>query len=462
MRLRRERGTSVESETGRSLTCKRRGPGRRVWRARALVAHSGLYLGPPRVSPYELFIGLRYTRARQRTRFISVISIISIVGIALGMTVLITVLSVMNGFQQEIRTRILGVASHVQVSGADNRLTDWQAVAAIAAKNPQVVASAPYVSAQGLLSNGSAVRGVFIRGVDPAREELVSALGRHMKAGRLEALRPGEFGVVLGSELARALGVATGDKVVLIAPQGQVTPAGIMPRLRQFAVVGVFSVDHFEYDSGLALLHIEDAQKLFRLEDAVSGVRLKLKDLFKATQVAYELSGALGPGVYVSDWTMQNANFFRAVQIEKRMMFLIVFLIIAVAAFNIISSLVMAVKDKQSDIAILRTLGAAPGSITKIFLVQGALIGVVGTALGLLGGISLALNVDVVVPFIERVFGVHFLAKDVYQITELPSDLQMPDVILTAAVSLILSLLATIYPSYRAAKVNPAEALRYE
>ena len=427
------------------------------------MAHSGLYFSTlPRVSPYELFIGLRYTRARQRTRFISVISIISIVGIALGMTVLITVLSVMNGFQQEIRTRILGVASHVQVSGADNRLADWQAVATVAAKNPEVVASAPYVSAQGLLSNGSAVRGVFIRGVDPAREEQVSDLGQHMKAGRLEALRPGEFGIVLGIELARALGVATGDKVVLIAPQGQVTPAGVMPRLRQFTVVGVFSVDHFEYDSGLALLHIEDAQKLFRLEGAVSGVRLKLHDLFKATQVAYELSAALGPGVYVSDWTMQNANFFRAVQIEKRMMFLIVFLIIAVAAFNIISSLVMAVKDKQPDIAILRTLGAAPGSITKIFLVQGALIGVVGTALGLLGGISLALNVDVVVPFIERVFGVHFLAKDVYQITELPSELQLPDVILTAAVSLVLSLLATIYPSYRAAKVSPAEALRYE
>lgn len=409
-----------------------------------------------------MFIGLRYTRARQRTRFISVISIISIVGIALGMTVLITVLSVMNGFQREIRTRILGVASHVQISGADNGVTDWQSIAAVAGRNDQVVASAPYVSAQGLLSNGSAVRGVFIRGIDPALEEKVSELGQHMRAGTLESLRSGEFGIVLGQELARSLGVAPGDKVVLIAPQGQVTPAGIMPRLRQFTVVGIFSVDHFEYDSGLALMHIEDAQKLFRLEGAVTGVRLKLKDLFRATEVAYELSGQLGPGMYVSDWTMQNANFFRAVQIEKRMMFLIVFLIIAVAAFNIISSLVMAVKDKQSDIAILRTLGAAPGSITKVFLVQGALIGVVGTALGLLGGVSLALNVDVVVPFIERVFGVKFLAKDVYQITELPSELLMPDVVATAVVSLVLSLLATIYPSYRAAKVNPAEALRYE
>jgi len=435
----------------------------RVWRSAGLVAHSGLpYRHGHAVSPYELFIGLRYTRARQRTRFISVISIISIVGIALGMTVLITVLSVMNGFQREIRTRILGVASHVQISGADNRIGDWQAIAQAASRNEQVVAAAPYITAQGLLSNGSAVRGVFIRGVDPALEEKVSDLGEHMRAGRLEALRSGEFGIVLGQELARSLGVATGDKVVLIAPQGQVTPAGIMPRLRQFTVVGIFSVDHFEYDSGLALMHIEDAQKLFRIEGAVTGVRLKLKDLFRATQVAYELSAQLGPGVFVSDWTMQNANFFRAVQIEKRMMFLIVFLIIAVAAFNIISSLVMAVKDKQSDIAILRTLGAAPGSITKIFLVQGALIGVVGTALGLLGGISLALNVDVVVPFIENLFGIKFLAKDVYQITELPSELLMPDVVFTAAVSLVLSLLATIYPSYRAAKVNPAEALRYE
>jgi lipoprotein-releasing system permease protein len=414
------------------------------------------------VSPYELFIGLRYTRARQRTRFISVISIISIVGIALGMTVLITVLSVMNGFQREIRTRILGVASHVQISGADNRIADWQSVAATASRNEQVVAAAPYVSAQGLLSNGSAVRGAFIRGIDPALEEKVSDIGQHMRAGTLEALRPGEFGIVLGQELARSLGVAPGDRVVLIAPQGQVTPAGIMPRLRQFTVVGIFSVDHYEYDSGLALMHIEDAQKLFRLEGGVSGVRLKLEDLFRATQVAYELSAQLGPEYYVSDWTMQNANFFRAVQIEKRMMFLIVFLIIAVAAFNIISSLVMAVKDKQPDIAILRTLGATPASITKIFLVQGALIGIVGTALGLLGGISLALNVDVVVPFIEQVFGIKFLAKDVYQITELPSELLMPDVVSTAAVSLVLSLLATIYPSYRAAKVNPAEALRYE
>ena len=414
------------------------------------------------MSSYELFVGLRYTRARQRTRFISVITLISIVGIALGMTVLITVMSVMNGFQREIRTRILDVASHVQISGAGNQLSDWQAVARRAARNPQVEAAAPYVSAQGLLTNGSAVRGAFIRGVAPQLEQSVDDIGRHMKRGRLDDLKPGGFGIVLGIELARALGVLPGEKVVLVAPQGQVTPAGIVPRLKQFTVVGIFGVDHYEYDSGLALVNIEDAQKLFRFNDAVSGVRLKLKDLFQASVVAHALAQELGPGLYVSDWTMQHANFFRAVQIEKRMMFLIVFLIIAVAAFNIISSLVMAVKDKQSDIAILRTLGAEPMSITRIFLVQGAVIGIVGTALGLIGGISLALNVDVVVPFIEHVFGIKFLAKDVYYISELPSELQASDVLVTGAVSLVLSLLATVYPSYRAAKTNPAEALRYE
>jgi lipoprotein-releasing system permease protein len=427
-----------------------------LWHTAAFRAHDF------EVESYELFIGLRYTRARQRTRFISVITIISIAGIALGMTVLITVLSVMNGFQREIRERILSVASHVQISGPDNKIVNWQPIAERAARNPQVVAAAPYVSAQALLTYSSAVRGAFIRGIAPALEARVSDLGIHMKRGSLDALRPGEFGIVLGVELARALAVTPGDKVVLVAPQGQVTPAGIVPRLKQFTVVGIFGVDHYEYDSGLALVNIEDAQKLFRFGDAVSGVRLKLNDLFKSNAVMRELAGELGPDVYLSDWTMQHANFFRAVQIEKRMMFLIVFLIIAVAAFNIISSLVMAVKDKQSDIAILRTLGAEPGSITKIFMVQGAVVGIVGTALGLIGGISLALNVDVVVPFIENLFSIKFLSKDVYYISELPSELQMPDVVVTGVVSLVLSLLATIYPSYRAAKVNPAEALRYE
>ncbi|MBM3358981.1 MAG: lipoprotein-releasing ABC transporter permease subunit [Betaproteobacteria bacterium] len=411
---------------------------------------------------YELLIGLRYTRAKRRNHFISFISFVSVIGIALGMTVLITVLSVMNGFQREIRTRILGVASHVQLSGTGGTLADWPRVAERAVRHEQVLAAAPFVAAQGLLTHGSAVRGAFVRGILPEDEERVADIGRHMRSGRLENLKPGEYGMVLGAELARALGVGSGDKVVLVAPQGQVTPAGILPRLRQFTVVGVFGVDHFEYDSGLALIALEDAQRLFRFGDAVSGVRLKLKDLFQSRTVARDLVRALGPDVYASDWTAQHANLLRAVQIEKRMMFFVVFLIIAVAAFNIVSSLVMVVTDKQSDIAILRTLGAAPRSITRIFVIQGTLIGVFGTLLGLAGGIALALNVETVVPFIEGLFGFKFFAKDIYLISDVPSELQLPDVVLTAVFSFVVSLLATLYPSYRAARINPAEALRYE
>ena len=414
------------------------------------------------MQPYELFIGLRYTRARQRSRFISFISLVSVIGIALGITVLITVLSVMNGFQREVRTRILSVASHIQITGPSNALVDWRAIVDKAQQNPEVIAAAPYVTAQGLLSSGGTVRGAYVRGIVPEAEEKVADLARHMVSGSLGALKPGEFGIVLGIELARALSVAAGDKVVLIAPQGQVTPAGIMPRLRQFTVVGIFSVDHYEYDSGLGLIDMQDAQTLYRMGGEVSGVRLKLRDLFEAGRVSRELSRALGPDAYITDWTRLNANFFRAVDIEKRMMFLIVFLIIAVAAFNIVSSLFMAVKDKQADIAILRTLGASPGSVMKIFLIQGTLIGLMGTLAGVAAGIALALNVDVVVPFIEHVFGFKFLSKDVYQISDLPSELRAADVLLTAFFSFVVSILATIYPSYRAAKINPAEALRYE
>ena len=411
---------------------------------------------------YEFFIGTRYTRAKRRNHFISFISLVSVVGIVLGMTVLITVLSVMNGFQREIRTRILGVASHVQLSGTGGTLENWQEVAAAAARHEQVIATAPFVSAQGLLTNGSAVRGAFVRGILPEQEERVDEIGKHMSSGRLENLKPGEFGIVLGVELARALGVVTGEKVVLIAPQGQVTPAGVIPRLKQFTVVGIFRVDHFEYDSGLALMHLEDSQKLFRQGSSVSGVRLKLKDLFQSGLVARDLARSLGPNVYASDWTLQHANLLRAVQIEKRMMFFVVFLIIAVAAFNIVSSLVMVVTDKQADIAILRTLGAAPFSITKIFMIQGTLIGVFGTLLGLAGGVALALNVETVVPLIETVFGFKFFSKDVYLISEVPSELQVPDVVLTAIFSFVITLLATIYPSWSASRVKPAEALRYE
>ncbi len=414
------------------------------------------------MQPYELFIGLRYTRAKRRNHFISVIALISMLGIALGVMALITVLSVMNGFQKELRGRILGVASHVVINGVGNRLVPWRDVMASATKHPDVVAVAPFVLAQSMLSVGSAVQGAVIRGIDPQAESTVAEVGQHMRSGRMEDLKPGEFGIVLGSELARALTVRVGETVVLIAPQGQVTPAGILPRLRQFRVVGIFEVGMYEYDYGLAYIDIQDAQRLYRLEDAVSGVRLKLEDLMQAPRVARELARLLPGEAYAADWTRSHANFFRAVEIEKRVMFIILTLIVAVAAFNIVSALVMAVTDKQADIAILRTLGASPGSVMKVFMVQGSLMGVIGTLAGVAAGVLLALNIDVVVPFIEQTFGVRFLAKDVYYISDLPSDLQWSDVIVIGVVSLVLTLLATIYPSWRAARVNPADALRYE
>lgn len=386
-------------------------------------------------------------------------------GIALGVAALIVVLSVMNGFQQEIRNRILSVASHIEIRGYSQgqlMLTNWQQIAQAALKHPEAQASAPFVLGQGMLSFESAVRGGLVRGIDPEREDQVASLGEHMKIGKLSDLRAGEYGMVLGLEWARALGVTVGDQVVLITPQGQVTVAGMLPRLKTFRIVGVFEVGMFEFDSGLALIHLHDAQKLYRLDDAVSGVRLKIQDLFSAPRVAREIARSMPNDVEVRDWTRSHANFFRAVQIEKRIMFIILTLIVAVAAFNIVSTLVMVVTDKSADIAILRTLGASPQSVMIIFIIQGALIGVIGTLLGVIGGVALAWNVDVVVPFIERVFHIQFLDKSVYQINELPSDLQRADVFTIAAVSLLLSLLATLYPSYRAAKVNPAEALRYE
>jgi lipoprotein-releasing system permease protein len=411
---------------------------------------------------YELLVGLRYTRAKRRNHFISFISLTSMAGIALGVAALIVVLSVMNGFQTELRARILGVASHVQISGAGNRLADWQSIISVALKHPRVQAAAPFVNAQGMLSAGQAVRGAVVRGVLPADEDRVAEIGRHMRAGQLQALKGGEFGIVLGTDLARALGVLPGDRVALIAPQGQVTPAGVIPRLKQFTVVGLFEIGMFEYDSGLALIHLEDAQRLYQMDGAVSGVRLKLDDLFAARTVARELMAKLGADLFASDWTRSHANFFRAVEIEKRVMFIILTLIVAVAAFNIVSTLVMLVTDKQADIAILRTLGASPRSVMEIFVVQGALIGVIGTLIGVVGGVLLALNVDVVVPAIENTLGFKFLAKDVYYISDLPSDVQAKDVATIGLVSLALAFLATIYPSWRASRVNPAEALRYE
>ncbi|HET7728424.1 MAG TPA: lipoprotein-releasing ABC transporter permease subunit [Usitatibacter sp.] len=412
--------------------------------------------------PYELFVGLRYTRAKRRTHFISFISLISMLGIALGIAALITVMSVMNGFEKEIRGRILGAAAHIQILGGEGGVADWRALAAQASKHPEVTAAAPFVNAQGLLSTGSAVRGAYVRGILPELEDKVADFGKHMRSGSLEALQPGGFGIVIGVGIARALQLGVGDRVTLISPQGQVTPAGLMPRLKQFTVVGVFSMDHNEYDSALALTRLEDAQVLYRMDGAVSGIRLKVRDIDSAPRIGREIAREMPPETLMSDWTQQNVNYFRAIQIEKRMMFIILTLIIAVAAFNLVSTLVMVVTDKHPDIAILRTLGVSPASIMQIFVVQGAVIGIIGTLLGVATGVLLALNVDVVVPAVERAFNFQILSREVYYISELPSDLHWADVWMVAAVSLFLAFVATIYPSWRASRVNPAEALRYE
>jgi len=414
------------------------------------------------VLPYELRIGLRYTRAKRRNHFISFISVIAMAGIALGVMALIVVMSVMNGFQEELRTRILGVASHLEISGPDGRLADWPGLAAQVARHPEVLGSAPYVSGQALLVVGSETKGALVRGLLPEEEGKVAEFAGHMKAGRLDNLRPGEFNIILGNDLARALGVFLGDKVAVIAPQGVVTPAGMLPRIKQFTVSGIFQMGMFEYDAGLVLMHMEDAQKLYRLGDDVSGLRVKLSDLERAPRVLRDLAGSLEGDYYLSDWTMRHTSFFQAVQIEKRMMFIILTLIVAVAAFNIISTLVMAVTDKQADIAILRTLGTHPGSIMAIFMVQGSLIGVFGTLAGLVSGVLLALNVETVVPWIERAVGLDLFPADVYYISDLPSKLNWPDVWTIGGVALLLSFLATLYPSWRAAHIQPAEALRYE
>jgi lipoprotein-releasing system permease protein len=411
---------------------------------------------------YELTVGLRYTRAKRRNRFIGINSLVSMIGIAVGVWALIVVLSVMNGFQKEVRTRILGVVSHVQVAGANGVLADWRKVAQSVSTYPHVLASAPFVQGQAMLAAGRAGRGAVVRGIDPGEEERVADFARHLRSGSLDSLKPGTFNVILGVDLARALGVLPGDKVALVAPQGTVTPAGVIPRLKQFTVSGIFEAGIVDADSGLALVSLKDGQTLYQLGDAVSGIRLKLDDLFAAREVARGLTDRLPPELYASDWTRSHANFFRAVEIEKRMMFLILGLIILVAAINIISTLVVAVTDKQADIAILRTLGAAPGSIMQIFVVQGMLIGVVGMLIGVAAGVVTALNIDVIVPAIERAFQIKFLSKDVYLIPELPSDLQIGDVIAISFTALALSFLATVYPSWRAARVNPAEALRYE
>jgi lipoprotein-releasing system permease protein len=414
--------------------------------------------------PYEWHIGWRYTRAGRagrRNGFISFISGVSMLGIALGVAALIIVLSVMNGFQTEVRDRMLSVVAHIEILDAGGgALPDWRATAAAARRDARVQGAAPFVSAQALVGRGDVLRGAVVRGIDPAAEGQVTELAR-TQGPLLARLQAGEWNIVLGVELARLIGARIGDKVTIVAPGGQVTPAGVIPRLKQLTLVGVFEAGHYEYDSGLALIHLDDAARLFRVEGP-TGVQLRLADVHSARTVGHDLQQSLGPAVIVRDWTRTNRNWFDAVQIEKRLMFIILTLIVAVAAFNLVSTLVMTVTDKRADIAILRTLGASPRSIMGIFIVQGAAAGIMGTLAGVALGLGVAFNIGVIVPAIERAFNVAFLPGSIYVISRMPSEPLASDIVPIVLISLLLSLAATLYPSWRASRVNPAEALRYE
>jgi lipoprotein-releasing system permease protein len=412
--------------------------------------------------PLVFYIGLRYTRAKRRTQFISFITLTSVLGIALGVTALITVLSVMNGFEAELRDRILGMTSHATITGKYGQLDNWRELDEKLKGYPHVEGAAPFISGQVMINADRRVSGTMLNGILPDYESRVSEVADKMKSGKLSDLVAGQYGIVLGVELAKYLGVMTGDKITVISPQINSTPAGIVPRMRRFTVVGIFQVGMYEYDRNMALINIEDASKLFRLEGSVSGLRIKLDDLFNAPQITRSMATALYDEYQVSDWTLAHNNFFKAIQTEKRVMFIILLLIVAVAAFNIVSTLVMVVTDKRGDIAILKTQGLTSGSVMGIFMVLGSIIGVVGTALGTLGGVLLALNVETIVPAIEKLFQVQFMAADVYYISELPSKLVWSDVYAIAGMAFFLSLLATIYPAWQASRINPAEVLRYE
>ncbi len=412
--------------------------------------------------PLILFIGLRYTRAKRRTRFISFITLTSVLGIALGVTALITVLSVMNGFEAELRERILGMTSHASITGDEGQLADWQTLEPTLQAEVHVEGWAPYTEGQAMVNFDRRVSGVMLRGILADYEPRVSEVTTHMVDGRLTDLKAGEFGIILGLELARYLGVGPGDKITIITPQVTATPAGILPRLKRFTVVGTFQVGMYEYDRNLALIDLQDAGRLFQMEGKVSGLRLRLDDVFLAQRLVRDLGPKLNGNYYISDWTQAHSNFFRAIQTEKRVMFIILLLIVAVAAFNIVSTLVMVVTDKKADIAILRTQGMTPLSVMGIFIVLGTVIGAAGAILGAIGGVLLALNVETIVPAIERLFGVHFLSADVYYISDLPSKLLWSDVAQITAMAFGLSLLATLYPAWQASRIRPAEELRYE
>lgn len=411
--------------------------------------------------PFEAFIGLRYVRAKRRNHFISFISMTSMVGVALGVMALITVLSVMNGFEKELTSRILGMAAHASIISRDRNLDNWHSIADKVQKNPAIVGIAPYYQAEGMLVHSGNVNGVIINGILPGEEPKVSVIADRMIAGKFTDLVPGAFDMIIGIELANTLGVGVGDKVTLIAPQANATPAGILPRLKRFTVAGIFEIGMHEFDSALALIHLDDARILFR-NSGTAGLRIKTDNIFTAPRTSREAARDLPGQYWVVDWTQRHANFFKALKTEKTVMFVILTLIVAVAAFNIISTLVMVVTDKQSDIAVLRTIGVSPASIMKIFIIQGVIIGFVGIFAGVVGGVWLASNVETIVPAIESFFKVKFLPADVYYISELPSDMHWQDVIVISLTAFIFCLLATIYPAWRAARTQPAEALRYE
>lgn len=413
--------------------------------------------------PFEWLLGLRYIRAKRRNGFISFISMSSMIGIGLGVMALITVMSIMNGFQQELRERILGMTAHMTLSESHQRLTQWQGLYEVVKHHPDVVGAAPNIMEQGMLTFGERVKGVMIRGVLPEYEQQVSDLAENMIIGDMSGLRSGEFGIVLGFDLAQSLGVSLGDKVTLVAPQGSISPVGMLPRIKRLTVVGLFEAGMHEYDSGMAFLHIDDAATIFKYQAGeVSGLQLKLTDLFLVGQVRRDLAESMDQALFIRDWTQQHANFFKAIQMEKRMMFIVLALIIMVAAFNIVSTMVMVVTDKQKDIAVLRTIGASPLSIQAIFMIQGLVIGILGALLGLVGGVLLSLNLDVIIPFIENLFGFQFFPADVYYISEVPSKLEWSDVWAVSGLAFVLTLLATLYPAWRASRIQPAEALRYE
>jgi lipoprotein-releasing system permease protein len=412
--------------------------------------------------PLSLFIGFRYTRAKRRNQFISFITLSSFIGIAIGVWALITVLSVMNGFQSEIRERILGMASHATISAANGIMQQWQSIDQLIEQQPHVEGAAPYILKEGMLTHSANVHGALVRGIDPEEEKSVSKISEHIYRGSYEALNEKKYGIILGRYLARSIGAVVGSKITMVTPSANITPAGIMPRLKRFTVVGLFEMGHNQYDSNMALIHIRDAQILFKMKGKVTGIRIKLDDLYRAPQISRQIEDKIDGYYRVIDWTQHHANLFRAINIEKTMMMIILSLIIAVAAFNIVSTLVIVVNDKRADIAILRTLGASPGMVMRVFISQGVVIGFVGTLLGVFAGILTAQNIETIVPALESLLGTRFLSPEVYLISDLPSEMKWKDVMITATISFSLTVLATIYPAWRASRIQPAEALRYE